>query len=156
VSAVEEEVGEEVEEQEQEQEGGEEEEEEDLSELLQELEGPQHEEVSSDSSSSDEEPLEELLGASELSEEELLKEQMKIWCALELENNMMKWLQQALQEGGHKLEYKHYIASEFPENVRLDAAGDVEWMDHRIIHPEWSGTFERIVQEGRGGGCLEG
>jgi hypothetical protein len=69
----------------------------------------------------------------------LLQQQMKIYYDLELQNDMLQWLK--LHRSGS---YAQYIAAKFPENVQLDDAGVVTWMDDRIIHPEWSGTFEEL------------
>jgi hypothetical protein len=69
----------------------------------------------------------------------LLQQQMKVYYDLELQNNMLEWVK--LHRVG---KYEQYVAARFPENVRLDNAGVVTWIDERVVHPEWSGTFATL------------
>jgi hypothetical protein len=81
-----------------------------------------------------------------------LQQALKEWCALDMENMMIRWLKgssdgdQSYSANYHE-NYAHFIACEFPENIRLGPSGEVEWMDERVVHPEWSGTFERLSAE---------
>jgi hypothetical protein len=85
-----------------------------------------------------------------------LQQAVNEWCALDMENGMIKWLRDRsnARDGDQSYthenrdgdkSYTHFIVCQFPENIRLDGvSGEVTWIDERVVKPEWRGTFDRL------------
>jgi hypothetical protein len=61
------------------------------------------------------------------------------WNQKRLENKMIVWK----QANPHK-EFQDYLIDKMPENIKLDTAGAVCWLDPRLQGPLWKGAFERV------------